>query len=519
MDDVQGYIPIFLIFLASLKLLQAIFKASKFRLPPSPLALPVIGHFHLLKPPLHRSFQKLSNRYGPLIHLYLGSTPVVVVSSAEIAREIFKTHELCFSNRPANVAISYLTYNSSDLGFAPYGPYWKFMKKLCMSELLNGRMLDQLLPIREEEINRFLVMLKMKGEACERVNVGDELLKLTNSVVMRMAIGKSCFNVDDEAQKVTERVKESSKVSGMFNLADYFWFCRGLDLQGIGKRMKEVRERFDTMIESIIREHEDARNRSTQKDPPKDVLDALLSIYEDQSSEVKITRDNIKAFLVDIFTGGTDTTAVTVEWSVAELMNHPTVMEKARKEIESVIGKERMVMELDTDNLPYLQAIVKETLRLHPPSPFVLRESTKKCSIAGYEIPPKTQVFTNLWAIGKDPKHWDNPLEFRPERFVSKENESAKTCEVDVRGQHYELLPFGSGRRGCPGTSLALKVAHTTLAAMIQCFEWKVEEKVGENCGCVDMKEGPSFILSRAQPMICIPKQRLLPFPLSHAKS
>jgi len=215
----------------------------------------------------------------------------------------------------------------------------------------------------------------------------------------------------------------------------------------------------------------------------------------------------------DIFTGGTDTTADTLEWTLAELINHPTVMEKARKEIDSIIGKDRMVMELDIDNLPYLQAIVKETLRLHPPSPFVLRQSTENCTIAGYDIPAKTRVFTNLRAIGTDPKHWDNPLEFRPERFLSKD-----ICEVDVRGQHYQLLPFGSGRRGCPGTSLALKVAHTTLATMIQCFEWKVEEKDGEDCDSVDMKEGPSFILSRAQPLICIPKQRITPLPLCHAK-
>ncbi|RDX84890.1 3,9-dihydroxypterocarpan 6A-monooxygenase, partial [Mucuna pruriens] len=526
MVDIQGYIPIFLVMLASAIFLRGIFKTSKFHLPPGPLALPVIGHFHLLKPPLHRAFHQLSNRYGPLIHIYLGFTPTVVVSSAEIAKEIFKTHELCFSNRPANIAISYLTYNSSDLGFAPYGAYWKFMKKLCMSELLNGRMLDQLLPIRQEEINRFMLMMLKKGEASEGVNVGNELLKLTNSIVMRMAISKSCFNTDDEAHKVTERIKESAKVSGMFNLADYFWFCRRLDLQGIGKKLKEVRERFDTMMECIIREHEEVRKKSTTKDAAKDVLDALLSISQDQSSEVKITRDNIKAFLVvrnipsslichDMFTGGTDTTAVTLEWSLAELINHPMVMEKARKEIDSIIGKERIVMELDIDNLPYLQAIVKETLRLHPPSPFILRESTKHCTIAGYDIPAKTRLFTNVWAIGRDPKHWDNPLEFRPERFLSKDNESGKMGQVDVRGQHYQLLPFGSGRRGCPGTSLALKVAHTTLAAMIQCFEWKGEEEEGGNCGRVDMKEGPSFILSRAQPLICVPKPRLMPFPLS----
>ena len=174
-------------------------------------------------------------------------------------------------------------------------------------------------------------------------------------------------------------------------------------------------------------------------------------------------------------------------------------------------------METDIDNLPYLQAIVKETLRLHPPSPFVLRESTGNCTIAGYDIPAKTQVFTNVWAIGRDPKHWDDPLEFRPERFLSNDNESGKMGQVGVRGQHYQLLPFGSGRRGCPGALLALKVAHTTLAAMIQCFELKAEEK-GGYCGCVDMEEGPSFILSSVEPLICVRKSRLMSFPLYHAK-
>jgi hypothetical protein len=299
----QEYIPIFLIFLSSTILLKAIFIKAKsnFHLPPSPLALPIIGHFHLLlKQPLHRAIHSLSNHYGPIIHIYLGSTPIVFVSSSEIAKEIFKNNESSFSNRPANIAINYLTYNSSDLAFAPYGTYWKFMKKLCMSEFLNGKMLDQLLPIRKDEINRFLQMIVKKSEANEAVNVTDELLKLTNSIVMTMSIGKSCFKEDDEAHKVTERVKESAMVSGMFNLADYFWFCKRLDIQGIKKRLKDVHDRFDNMMENIIKEHEEGRSKLERKDGAKDVLDALLSIYEDQNSEIKITRDNMKAFLVVI---------------------------------------------------------------------------------------------------------------------------------------------------------------------------------------------------------------------------
>ncbi|PNY02500.1 cytochrome p450 93a1-like protein, partial [Trifolium pratense] len=177
----------------------------------------------------------------------------------------------------------YLTYNSSDLAFAPYGTYWKFMKKLCMSEFLNGKMLDQLLPIRKDEINRFLQMIVKKSEVNEAVNVTNELLKLTNSIVMKMSIGKSCFKEDDEAHKVTERVRESAMVSGMFNLADYFWFCKRLDIQGIEKRLKDVHDRFDNMMENIIKEHEEGRSKLERKDGAKDVLDALLTILDPTS--------------------------------------------------------------------------------------------------------------------------------------------------------------------------------------------------------------------------------------------
>lgn len=183
-------------------------------------------------------------------------------------------------------------------------------------------------------------------------------------------------------------------------------------------------------------------------------------------------------------------------------------MEKARNEIDSVIGKNRLVTESDIPNLPYLQAIVKETLRLHPPSPLIMRASTEHCNICGYDIPANTRVFINAWAIGRDPNHWVNPLHFDPERFVTNDMNGSgkKKINLEVRGQHYELLPFGSGRRVCPGTSLALNVVHASLAAMIQCFEWTTD-------GCVDMKEGSAITLSRAQPLICVPVPRLHPLP------
>lgn len=189
-----------------------------------------------------------------------------------------------------------------------------------------------------------------------------------------------------------------------------------------------------------------------------------------------------------------------MEWALAELINHPTIMEKAREEIDSVVGKSRLVQEPDIANLPYLQAILKETLRLHPTAPMIPRESTESCTINGYEIPARTRLFVNVWAINRDPNYWENPLEFRPERFLGT-GENGQN-QLDVRGQHFHFLPFGSGRRGCPGTTLALQLVQTSLAALIQCFDWKVN-------GTVDMEEGPGITLPRAHPLICVPVARL----------
>ena len=213
--------------------------------------------------------------------------------------------------------------------------------------------------------------------------------------------------------------------------------------------------------------------------------------------------------LQDVFTGGSDTSAIAVEWALAELINHPCVMENVAQEIDSVVGKGRLVEETDIPKLPYLQVVVKETLRLHPPGgPFILRESSEDCSIDGYHIPAKTRLLVNVYAISRDPKYWENPHDFQPQRFLIEE--WYLKGQYDIRGQNYHFLPFGSGRRGCPGISLALQVVQTSLAAMIQCFEWKVD---GKEDGKIDMEEGKGATLPRAHPLVCVPVARLNPLP------
>uniref|UniRef100_A0A2N9GHI9 Cytochrome P450 n=1 Tax=Fagus sylvatica TaxID=28930 RepID=A0A2N9GHI9_FAGSY len=194
--------------------------------------------------------------------------------------------------------IDNLTYGLADFTMAPYGPYWKFIKKLCMTELLGGRTLEQHLPVRSEEIKQFLQLLHKKAKANEEVDVGVELIRLTNNIISRMALRKRCSENEDDADKVRKLVEEMCELAGKGNVSEMIWFCKNLDLQGFGKRLKDVRDRYDTMMEKIMKEHEEARKKKELKDDGiKDVLDILLYIYEDENSEIKMTRENIKGFI------------------------------------------------------------------------------------------------------------------------------------------------------------------------------------------------------------------------------
>ncbi|CAH1420017.1 unnamed protein product [Lactuca virosa] len=506
MADYHVYFTIFLMSLITTILVRwSLLKSSgaKYHLPPSPFSLPIIGHLHLLAPNPHQAFHKLSLRHGPVFRIFLGSVPCVVACSPEMAKEFLKTYENAYLDRPQNSAVVYLTYGSKDFSFAPYGSYWKFMKKIITSQLLNGTTLDMLLPIRRDEINRFMKSISHKAKIGKAVDLEAEVVKITNNVISRMLMRERCSDKDDEAGEMRILVAEMAEIMGRFNLSNYIWFIKNLDFQGFGKRLNDIGRRFDTLIERIMKDHEETRKQKGTGEV-KDLLDILLDISEDGSMEIKLTRENIKAFIMDIFTAGTDTSAITIQWALAELINHPNIMKKAVEEIDKVVGKEKLLQESDIPNLPYLQAIIKETLRLHPAAPMIPRQSTEECTVAGYFIPANTTIFVNVWALGRDPNHWENPLEFKPERF--------QKSQLDVRGQHFQMLPFGSGRRMCPGISIALSLIQATLGAMIQCFEWKAGKD--GNLISVDMEEGHGLSLARANPLVCVPIIRLDSLPL-----
>ncbi|KOM29664.1 hypothetical protein LR48_Vigan741s001100 [Vigna angularis] len=268
-----------------------------------------------------------------------------------------------------------------------------------------------------------------------------------------------------------------------------------------GKKALDVSKRYDELLEKVLKEHEHKRS-SRHAENERDLMDILLDVHHDPHAEFKITRTHIKAFFLDLFIAGTNTSAEGTQWAMAELLNNPEAFEKVRKEIELVTENGRLVEESDVGKMPYLRAVVKETLRLHPPAPVTTRECRQQCKINGFDVAPKTAVAINLYAIMRDPDSWDNPNEFVPERFFLQEEDERMKLN---------FVPFGGGRRGCPGTELAFIFIHTAVAAMVQCFDWKIgEDGKGKK---VNMQSGSSGLsLSMAQPLLCVPVLHFNPY-------
>ncbi|XP_076903031.1 cytochrome P450 93B2-like [Bidens hawaiensis] len=469
------------------------------RLPPSPPSLPIIGHLHHLGPLIHQSFQRLSARYGPLIHIRLGSVSCVIADTPELAQELLQKNDLAFSNRKHTLAVDHVTYGVA-FAFAPYGPYWKFIKKISTVELLGIQNLGHFLPIRTSEIHEVLRTLTVKAKQNESVNMTNELLKISNNVICQMMMGIRCSANKSEAEEVKNLVREVTTIFGEFNVSDFIWFCRKLDLQGFKKRYEDIRTRYDALVEKIISQREQMRRKEGKGKygKGKDFLDLLLDVLEDEKTEIKITRNHIKALILDFITAGTDTSPVIMEWTLVELINNPKVMERAKQEIDALVGNMRLVKESDAPNLHYIQAIIKEAFRLHPPIPMLIGKTNKNVSVkAGYDIPAGSILFVNNWSIGRNHKYWENPLEFKPERFL--EDGVLKTS-LDVRGQNFQLLLFGSGRRSCPGINMTMRQLPVMISALIQCFEWNVNDKQ-----MLSMDERGGLTAPRVVDLVCFP--------------
>lgn len=479
-------------------------RPNKLKYPPGPKPWPVIGNLNLLGSIPHQSLHSLAQKYGEIMQLKFGSYQVIVASSPEMAKAFLKTHDSVFASRPALAAGKYTSYNYSDVTWAPYGPYWRQARKIYLTEIFSPKRLDSFESIRVEERRSFIsCIFDLSGKP---VTLRDHLFRLNLLTMSKMVIGNKYFAQFHQSDASIVTFEEFQGMidkwfflGGVFNIGDWISWLDRFDLQGYVKQMKELYKNFDRFHNYVLDDHQAIR-KAERDFVPKDMVDILLQLAEDPNLEVKLTRDNIKGLIQDLFTGGTDTSSTTIEWAMNELLKQPHLIEKATEELDRVIGKERWVEEDDYAKLPFMEAIIKETLRLHPLATLLAPHyAIEDCNIAGYDISKGTTVFVNVWSIGRDPKYWDAPEEFIPERFLGK--------DIDMKGQNFALLPFGAGRRRCPGYNLGLKLVRSILANLLHGFNWKLPHDVKPEDIC--MEEFYGLTTHPRTPLAMIPEPRL----------
>ncbi|KAG9439428.1 hypothetical protein H6P81_019593 [Aristolochia fimbriata] len=470
-------------------------------LPPGPKPWPVLGNLPHLGTKPHQSLAAMARKYGPLMYLRMGSVDVVVAGSSSVASHFLKTHDVNFSSRPPNSGARYIAYNYRDLVFAPYGPRWRALRKICALHLFSPKAVDDSSSLREDELRRLAAAFA--GSDQTAVDLAQALNAATTNALARVLLGKRIFGEDDlhYARVFKEMVVELMVLAGAFNVGDFVPWLHWADPQGIVRKMKALHRRFDQFFDQLIEDHADSSTTS-------DLLSVLIKMKRDGTAVdgVYITDIEIKALLLNLFTAGTDTSSSTTEWAMAELIRHPEILTRVQRELDSVVGRDRFVTESDIPDLHYLQAVVKETFRLHPSTPLSLpRMAAESCEIDGYRVPKNSTLLVNVWAIGRDPEVWTDPLEFRPERFLP----GGEAADVDVRGNDFEVIPFGAGRRICAGVALGLRAVQFMTASLVHGFDWTLPE--GQVSEKLDMEEAYGLTLQRAVPLKVKPRPRLAP--------
>ncbi|KAH6820535.1 hypothetical protein C2S53_014813 [Perilla frutescens var. hirtella] len=460
------------------------------KLPPGPYPLPIIGNFHQLGNNPHHSLAKLAKIYGPFMSLHLGQLYTIVVSSPEAAKQILQKHDQAFSSRTISAATESQDHHKVSLVFLPAGDEWRQLRKICREHMLSNRRLDASEGLRQAKLQTLLDYLHKCCDGGRAVNLAEATFMTTLNLMSATLFSIQVADFEsDAAQEFKVTFESLSSLSAAPNIGDFFPFLKPLDLQGIQKKSQGVFAKIIGLIGDIIDER--LHSRSALAPPRSDLLETLLDISE--GSEVDFTTKTIKHLLLDLLFAGSDTSASMAEWTMAELIKNPEKMAKAKDELRSVVGSEKQVRESDMSRLPYLRAVIKEVFRCHPPVPFLIpHKAVDDTQVGDYVIPKDTQILVNVWAYSRDPGLWSDPASFKPERFLDR--------NIDFKGKDFELIPFGSGRRICPGIPLADRMLPMMVATLIHNFDWKLEPGVK-----LDMAEKFGVVLHRAVPLKAIP--------------
>ncbi|KAF6133887.1 hypothetical protein GIB67_040651 [Kingdonia uniflora] len=459
-------------------------------LPPGPKPWPIIGNIlHLGKNP-HASLAQFAQLHGPLISLQLGSQLLVVGSTPAAATEILKTHDRILASRlvPHSTHVKQPEFNKFSVVWASEcNDEWRNLRTLCRNELFSVKAIESQATLKENKVRELVKLLRTKEGKV--VKIGELVFITLLNTLSTLFFSKDFTSLEDDGfgGGMKETIRRLMEIGSTPNLDDYYSILSGWDLQGLHKNFMECVKRLFASWDVIIKEKRESKKGNFMNHG--DLLDVLLSNG--------FNNDQINYLLLDLFIAGTDTSTSTIEWLMTELIRNREIMGKISEEIVNEINGDT-VRQSEVSHLSYLNACVKETLRLHCPIPIIPHHATETCDLMGYTIPKGTPVWVNIWAITRDPTSWENPLTFDPNRFLN--------SDLDFHGNYFEYLPFGSGRRMCPGVPFATKTIPLVIASLIYWFDWSLPLDMCPTK--LDMNEKFGITLQKEQPLLLVPKVR-----------
>nr|XP_023929503.1 cytochrome P450 81D11-like isoform X2 [Quercus suber]POE89356.1 isoflavone 2'-hydroxylase [Quercus suber] len=453
MESLYFYLALIL---STVFIIKLLIRHHNKNLPPSPFSLPIIGHLHLLKQPLHKTLETLSLQYGPILSLKLGSRSILVVSSPSVVEECFTKNDTIFANRPQTMAGDRLTYNCTAPVWAPYGHLWRNLRRVSTIEIFSHISLQKSSTIREEVVYSLLRQLfKVSNIEPQKVDFKYLSTLLVSNIMMRIVAGKPCvgeeFTCMDVGKKLLKEFKEIYFASLTVNICDFFPILRWVGYKGLEENMIRLQRKRDEVLRRLFEEIKLNNDNIIDVEKKRTLIETLFSLRK--SDPEFFSNDVIKSLTLMMLIAGTDTTATTIEWAMSLLLNHPEVLQKVKAEIDNQVGD---------------------------------------CTVGGFHIPQGTILLVNAWSMHRDPKFWEEPTKFKPERFE----------EINGEREGFKFIPFGIGRRVCPGAGMAMRVISLALGSLIQCFDW---EMVGKEM--VDMTSGFGFLMTKTQPLeaVCTP--------------
>ncbi|XP_051141281.1 cytochrome P450 CYP82D47-like [Andrographis paniculata] len=475
-------------------------------------AWPILGHIHLMSdgpfPKLpHINLGAQADKYGPAFTIRLGVRRVLVVSSWELAKELYTKHDVAILSRPMVRAFKHLGNDFVQFGVTPYGPYWREIRKLVHVEMLSSRRVELMTHVRLSELGHTIKELYRAWQDSKDpsgqlpVEMKQCIGELNLNIILSLVVGKRFYGDTPEANHCRRLMRKVFSYLGVFVVADVLPYLGWLDFGGLEKKMKDCAEEVDALLGKWVDDHRcDPVVYSSKDFEPRDFTDVVLSLVDKTDFKADYDVDTIiKSIIMALISGGTDTQSVMLVWSLSLLLNNRDVLKKAQEELDNKVGREKLVVESDIKNLDYLQAIAKEAFRLYPAAPFGgPREFSEDCVVGGYHIPKGTWLIVNIWKLQRDPTVWSDPTEFNPERFLTKHK------DIGMKGTDFELIPFSAGRRICPAADFGIQMVHLGLARFLQAFDfWTPSDEL------VDMTESAGITNAKATPLNVVIKPRL----------